>query len=529
MKVSQYIVFGLSLVTIPTSLFASVATFVNNTPYVLTLNSAPPTPPDAYCIDSNQQQADCAAVLPKGASQLIYINASAGFNLNYNLDALGVNNFNLYIGNWSGSGFSHSNTSVEGTQIVQEGDTLTLQANVEPQLSPAQYGALPFRGVSLSGAEAGSGYLPNWLPSPVDMYYFTKMGMNTARFPINWNYLFVAKNASGDGSYTIDPVYAQSILAATQELLEIGNNVVLDVHDYMRYGYNQPAGNGTIVTPDQMQQMWGQIATLFASLAAQYDGKNTKNQLIFELMNEPNSMDTGPGSAGQPNVLNNSNAGIAAIRSVMKPGTQNPLDNLIFIEGNGWSGMHSWFQVTGNDNGINANALIPKNIHDPLNHYAIAVHQYFDSNGSGTQPICQTLSNFKAYNVMIGYTDSNNTYHPGFITDYVNKYKVPVVLSEFGSGPTAPADANATQDCGNDVNWLLSQMEAVPYDATNGGFIGWMSWVGGHGWSMANFNNLVPSNITTCATTPSACKQQSQMLDIYEQHLTPVAATNLKE
>ncbi len=87
--------------------------------------------------------------------------------------------------------------------------------------------------------------------------------------------------------------------------------------------------------------------------------------------------------------------------------------------------------------------------------------------------------------------------------------KVKVFLSEFGSGVTSQDNPN----CGQDVNWLLSQIENNPYTSEGAGFIGWTAWVGGHGWNMSDINNLSPN--------PTTGAQTSQMLDIYEGHVTP--------
>ena len=87
----------------------------------------------------------------------------------------------------------------------------------------------------------------------------------------------------------------------------------------------------------------------------------------------------------------NNNAGIAAIRDL-------GLDNMVIIQGNSWSGLHSWHKVGSATDGLsNAEVMIPANIVDPTNNYAIAVHQYVDWNGSGTSPVGQDLNDFINY------------------------------------------------------------------------------------------------------------------------------------
>ena len=103
---------------------------------------------------------------------------------------------------------------------------------------------------------------------------------------------------------------------------------------------------------------------MFGSLAQKHggDGTETGAQLMLDLMNEPHSMPT-------EQVLQNLNAAIGAVR-------KRGLKNLVLLEGNGWTGMHSWTQAQGPRNPSNAQVFTRQSILDTADHYAINVRFY---------------------------------------------------------------------------------------------------------------------------------------------------------
>ena len=128
--------------------------------------------------------------------------------------------------------------------------------------------------------------------------------------------------------------------------------VLLDPHDYARY-YGKAVG-GPDVPDAAFADFWGR-------LAAQY---KDNPRVWFGLMNEPHDMPT-------DQWLGAANAAIAAIR---RAGAK----NLILVPGIGWTGAHSWVS------GGSGDAMLE--IVDPQNHYIFEVHQYLDSDSSGTKP-----------------------------------------------------------------------------------------------------------------------------------------------
>jgi len=336
------------------------------------------------------------------------------------------------------------------------------------------YSAAPMRGINISGAEAGTEYTYGLFGMPsltTDMAYYIEHGMNTIRFPINWQYL--TDSASSTTLSSSGQVYMQAVANSVNEMLNGGLNVILDLHNYMRFDPGHYAGDtNQVVTAQQTYNVWSIISNQLHTVATAHP-----DSLSFEIMNEPYEMPT-------TKVLQNNNAGIDAIRDA-------GLTNMVIVEGNSWSGLHSW--NSPNSDGLsNAQVLTPANIVDPLNNYAIAVHQYVDWNGSGNSPTGQDPASF------VNYVKFNQ------FMDWVHEHNVKVILTEFGGGPEANSMAN--------LNYLLSQVEANTYVPGEGGFLGWTAWIGGHSWAKSSFNYVGPN---------ADGSDNVLMNQVFENHLTP--------
>jgi endoglucanase len=101
------------------------------------------------------------------------------------------------------------------------------------------------------------------------------------------------------------------------------------------------------------------FADFWARLANIY---KTNSWVIFGLMNEPNAL---PASQW----VSAANVAIAAIRGT-------GATNLILVPGISWTGAHSWVS--------SGNSVAMLNIVDAGNNYAFEVHQYLDSDSSGS-------------------------------------------------------------------------------------------------------------------------------------------------
>lgn len=444
-----------TLIALVTSLATGVVmaagttlTFTNNTHYVFLKNDQTPACASAACSDVVGPGQSEQFVIPEGGENIV-------FSANYDGGAY----FGFYVRNQNGQ-LSVDTSALSKHNMVGSfaNDTLTMSAT--DMLIPVTYGSkLALHGINLSGAEAGDGQdfmtkLSFWIPSYEDAVPYLKLGANTVRFPIRWGYIITTDEPGA---------YLEAVYDEVQDLLRNNVTVILDLHNYMRvFPIDSPTGGGggpEPVSTEQMQQVWTQIAAKFKGLAAEYDGKHeTQNQLIFEVMNEPNTMDTST-------VIANNNAGIAAIR-------QAGINNLILVEGNGWSGLHSWSKQTGQDGGVNVDSLVPGKIIDPDNNWAVAVHQYFDTRGpySGVGTTCVSNSKFMDDLQMQSFVN------------YMHHNHIRVIIDEFG----VPAKPDNASVCQQDVTTLLADVDqyAIPLDDhSTGGFIGWTAWQAGHSYT----------------------------------------------
>ncbi|KAL4886708.1 glycoside hydrolase superfamily [Aspergillus karnatakaensis] len=145
---------------------------------------------------------------------------------------------------------------------------------------------------------------------------------------------------------------ANRILQTVNGITALGAYAVLDPHNYGRYYGN------IITSTTDFAAFWTILATEFAD-----------NELvIFDTNNEYHTMP-------QDLVLQLNQAAINAIRAITP--TQ-----YIFVEGNSWTGAWTFPE-------INDNMKLLTDPSDPTNSKIIyEMHQYLDSDGSGTTPNC---------------------------------------------------------------------------------------------------------------------------------------------
>jgi endoglucanase len=205
-------------------------------------------------------------------------------------------------------------------------------------------------GVNLSGAEydpggtiEGTNYT---YPSDAEIDYYASKGMTVIRLPF---LLERVEPVAGGPLSTTELGYIDNVVnyAASK-----GIDVILDPHDYGdEYGTvigTTAASNATFAN------FWGELAAHFAS---------TPN-VLFGLMNEPNAVTP-------TQWLASANAAIAAIRAAGATTQQ------ILVPGTDWDGADTWIS-SGNAQ------VLGSGIVDPSNNFASEVHQYLDSDGSGT-------------------------------------------------------------------------------------------------------------------------------------------------
>ena len=215
-------------------------------------------------------------------------------------------------------------------------------------------------------------------PTSSEVDYFVGKGMNTFRMPFRWERLQRTANSS------ITDAVAQPQNAAEMARMDAfvnyatntkGAYVIIEPHNFQRYypsistvtNFQQGAAGvisgttnstqGALVTDAMFNNFWGQLA----------DHYKGNSKVIFNLMNEP-------ANVNQAKLVTTTNGVIAEIRS-------KGANNLILVPGNRWTGAWTWNNSDSNG-ASNAASLLA--ITDSANNFAFDVHQYLDSNGSGT-------------------------------------------------------------------------------------------------------------------------------------------------
>lgn len=320
---------------------------------------------------------------------------------------------------------------------------------------------IKYAGVNLAGAEFGQNNLPgNYnqhyiYPNQAEVDYFRSRGLNTIRLPFRWERLQRETNAA---LHTTELSRLHNFVSATTSK---GVYVILEPHNFARY-FPDPANFqssaqglvGSYYDNSVLADFWSRVASIY----------KTNTHVIFNLMNEPNSMPT-------EQWVGAANAAIAAIRAT-------GATNIIHVPGNQWTGAHAW---TANYYGT-PNSVAMLNIVDPANNTVFEVHQYLDSDSSGT------TTNIVFANIGVtrisAFTSWLRTHNKrGFLGEFA------VANSTIGSGATQIGDEALTN--------LLS------YIATNADvWEGWAWWAAGPWWGNYMFT-LEPANLSSPVDRPA--------------------------
>ncbi|KAG8761354.1 hypothetical protein FRC14_004759 [Serendipita sp. 396] len=214
-------------------------------------------------------------------------------------------------------------------------------------------GATKFKyfGVNESSAEFGSGKYPGVLgtdytwPSPSSVDYFVGKGMNFFRIA------FAMERISPSGlTGSFDATYLSGLKTIVSYVTSKGAYAALDPHNYLRF-------NGAVITDTSAFTTW------WKNLANEF---KSDSHVIFDLNNEP----WGISGTDAASLMQ---AGINGVRS-------SGASQLILVEGTSWSGAWSWISAGNGD--------VFKSLNDPMGNTAIEMHQYLDSDGSGTSETC---------------------------------------------------------------------------------------------------------------------------------------------
>jgi endoglucanase len=280
-------------------------------------------------------------------------------------------------------------------------------------------------GISLAGAEFGEGSLPGSYgasyvyPTMDEAAHFIDMGMRIIRLPFRWERLQPTLSGELDGTerYRIDTLVSF--------ITSKGAYVLLDPHNYARY-YDEVIGDG--VPTAAFADFWSRLASLYKD----------NDHVIFGLMNEPNTMPT-------ELWLGQANAAIAAIRATGAA-------NAIFVPGNAWTGAWSW---SANTYGT-PNATVMLGIDDPLDNFAIEVHQYLDPTAAGTEMASCVSST-------VGSERLKD------FTAWLAQHNLHGFLGEFAAG--------TSDTCMQAIDDMLTYVSQNPEQ-----WVGWAYWAAGPWW-----------------------------------------------
>jgi endoglucanase len=284
-------------------------------------------------------------------------------------------------------------------------------------------GRAPLSGVNIAGGEFNSARRPGVFgkdyiyPDAKTARPFIDMGMQIVRVPILWERAQPTP---------LQPLSKTEMALIDKSLASLApfRTIVLDVHNYGRYNGQRldQISNGSIM-----------LADLWQRLAEHYKGDGA---IAFGLMNEPFGMTP----AAWRSLVDRS---VAAIR-------RTGAANLILVPGSKYSGAHSW--TAG---GSNSNALAFANFRDPGSNYAFEMHQYLDTDSSGTGTNCVSPDLIDA-RLASATTWLRANGHRGY-------------LGEFGVPPN--------DNCLHGLDILLTHLHA-----NSDVWMGWTYWAAGAWW-----------------------------------------------
>jgi endoglucanase len=287
------------------------------------------------------------------------------------------------------------------------------------------------------------------------------------RVPLHWGYL----QLDGPGKGDINADYYQAYVKPLLETLTTARvYTIVDLHAYMRYsrfgkeaagcGVDGACPDGTLITDAKAyQDVWTKLFALMKS-----DPKINMNYIMLDLVNEP---------VGAPD-----DSVFTVQAQVIKSLRQQGYEGYILVEGNNWSGLHSWSTASwkssdGRTTYTNATLFtrarfVQAGIND-LSKIIINAHQYLDSDYSGTHDVCLTD---------LGTTGTNG-FNLNAFADYLQQNQLKAMVTEFGAGRDSGT-------CSVAMSRFLNYLKDNAAKDKDYGFIGWTIWSAGHGWGDYN-------------------------------------------
>ncbi|KAI9658420.1 MAG: hypothetical protein M1821_002553 [Bathelium mastoideum] len=218
---------------------------------------------------------------------------------------------------------------------------------------------LEFFGVNESGAEFGTA-IPGVYNTDYTWYdlstYNTWVSQGANIFRVNF---MMERLTPGSITAAFDQSYLGNLTQQVNYITQLGAYALICPHNYGRF-------NNEIITDTSAFQ------TFWQNLAAEY---KSNSLVMFDTNNEYNTEDTSL-------VVQMNQAAINGIRAA------GATSQYITPEGNQWTGAWSW--TTGNGETANGAAGQMGSLTDPENKLIYQMHQYLDSDYSGTSADCQS-------------------------------------------------------------------------------------------------------------------------------------------
>ncbi|KAH0353106.1 endo-1,4-beta-glucanase precursor, partial [Aureobasidium melanogenum] len=275
-------------------------------------------------------------------------------------------------------------------------------------------------GMDTNGASSGS-YVDPGTTGQNQMNHFVKDDkLNAFRLPVGWQYLVNSK-LGGDLDTTFFAKYDQQMTYCLNSGAAL---CILDLHNYARWN-GQIVGTSGGPTNAQFASIWSQLGKKYAS----------KPKVAFAIMNEPHDLQDI--NAWATTVQ-------AAVTAIRQAGAT---QNMILLPGNDWTHAANFV-----DNGSAAALNKITNLDGSKTNLVFDVHQYSDSDGSGTSSTCvSSSSNIAGFTKLANWLRSNGRQ---------------AILTEAGGS--------------NDQSCLTAVCDVLNYLMTNSDvYLGWTGWSAG--------------------------------------------------
>nr|AEM23896.1 endo-1,4-beta-glucanase precursor [Aureobasidium pullulans] len=339
----------------------------------------------------------------------------------------------------AGSGSTSAAAAAATTKVVTSAKASTTQAPSKAPVSTsaastskavaATSGKVKYAGVNIAGFDFGmdtngassGSYVDPGTTGQNQMNHFVKDDkLNAFRLPVGWQYL-VNSQLGGTLDSTFFAKYDQQMTYCLNSGAAL---CILDLHNYARWN-GQIVGTSGGPTNAQFASVWSQLAKKYSS----------KPKVAFAIMNEPHDLQDI--NAWATTVQ-------AAVTAIRQAGAT---QNMILLPGDDWTHAANFV-----DNGSAAALNKITNLDGSKTNLVFDVHQYSDSDGSGTSSTCvSSASNIAGFTKLATWLRSNNRQ---------------AMLTEAGGS--------------NDQSCLTAVCDVLNYLMTNSDvYLGWTGWSAG--------------------------------------------------